>query len=196
MCIEEIPTIISTVNALVSTLIIFGKNRKDNINKMINELSNINPVVKLLQKDDNFTAYFYYMVEKAIKEVNDEKIKIWKNAIVNLATRFQYWDFKENFVKILESLTFFDLTVLHQIYNIEIDSKKEDELSQIIIIDLYGKGVNPNHTIQSFKRLENNNLILMIKSVSFSYDNKKRISSPYFRRNELGKEFLKFIDEN
>ena len=96
----------------------------------------------------------------------------------------------------LESLTFFDLTVLHQIYDIEVDFNKEDELAQTIIINLYKEGVDPNYTIQSFNRLENNNLIIFLKSVSFSYDTKKTISSPYFRRNKLGHEFLTFINEN
>jgi hypothetical protein len=136
---------------------------------------------------DELQGYFFSMVEHAAQEANRAKINRWKDAVIHLATDFKEYNFKDNFIRTLDDLTEFDLTVLLMIYTTEfargrgLEGKVADYFEHCDI----GRPL----TQQAIKRLASHALLgeqassaMFGASGQFSY-----------ARNELGSIFIRFI---
>jgi hypothetical protein len=149
-----------------------------------------------LKVDDNFRREILSILDIIAHETEMQKLDHWKNAILRLATDFHDFSFKNNFIKILQDLTIFDLTVLTKIYSTNFN----DENFDTELVDFFQAKDAPKQFVNlALKRLATYNLI---SEVSNRANGDVGIADPislsplYYIKNELGTEFLRFISED
>jgi len=149
--------------------------------------------VESLQADHNNLGYFFSILERFRRESNMDKIEEWKNAMVHLITDFHDYEYKDNLLSILESLTSFDLTVLSEFYLIN-DQEQDDYL-----LSLFGffqsKGVPEHMVVHSIKRLASQNLITELAQPGVTFSLSKEPAVLRFATNNLGRDFILFVSQ-
>ena len=184
---------VNTVTAVINGYKAF---KMTNVEKYFKGLIESGQDLTSIGDKDELQRHFFSMVDKVANEVNLEKIESWKNAMVHLATDFKDFDFKDNFIRSLEDLTVFDLTVLHKIYSTEfVKEHFEDELFDFF----YNREVPKDFVLQSLKRLSSYNLITeKVESTggAFLSGGVPTLGLLYYTKNELGPTFIRFISDN
>ena len=136
---------------------------------------------------EELQEYFFTIVEHAAHEANRAKISRWSSSAIHLATDFQEFPFKDNFIRTLVDLTEFDLTVLAMIYSTSFDRKSE--LGSVVKDYFEHCDVGRPITSQAIKRLASHALIEEQGSAS-----RLAASGPFsYALNELGSTFLRFV---
>lgn len=185
---------ITAIQAIIQNLTIF---KKSNVEQFFGMLLDSKKDLTLIGNREDLSRYFFSIIDEVAKEANQEKIKAWKNAVIRLATDFSDFGFKDNFVNALASLTVWDLTVLFMIYSTEYTN-------QNIMPELFNqwqhKNIKQDMVIQAVKHLAFNNLIeevYWLPATGFVGPGYEESMAPLqYMKNELGKEFLKFISED
>ncbi|MGE5604719.1 MAG: hypothetical protein ACM3YE_03395 [Bacteroidota bacterium] len=171
--------------------------KKSNVEKYFEQLIQEGKDLKVFGERDDLQRYLFTIVDKVSIEANIEKIEKWKNATIHLALDFKDFEFKDNFLSTLESLTVFDLTVLHKIYST--DFKKEHFESELIEF-FNKKSVMEEIIMQSLKHLSSQYLITeKVDGTGFLGDaenDEPNLQTIYYVKNQMGPEFLRFIDNN
>jgi len=180
--------------------------RKSNIELFFRELLKSGHDFSLMKNSEDLQRHFIYIIDKVSLETNVEKIKKWKNAVINLTSDFKDFDFKDNFISSLESLSVFDLTVLSLIYSKEPSNAFDPHFAQSITKKT---GAYPGLVLQAYKKLLSHNLLeeeIKAKSlggeVSMRYGGSGEVEDMnisievFYKCNPLGKQFLKFIGDD
>src|SRR5690606_9058252 len=107
-----------STNVLTTSVNFYLTNfRKSNVEKFFEKLIDSKESLTSIGEREDLQRYFLSILDKVSNEANIEKINQWKNVVIRLATDFKDFDYKDNFINILDNLSVFDLTVLHHIYS-------------------------------------------------------------------------------
>lgn len=165
---------------------------KSNIEKFLEHLLKTEKDLTAIGKREYIKRYFLAILNKVAHEPNQEKVKLWCNATIQIVSGFDDPNFKDNFIRTLDDLTIFDLKVLANIY--EIDFEKNHIVIAEIMNNFNNKNTNQALILQSIKRLVLHNLISELGAISNK--NQATIGSIFYIKNELGPSFLKFISKS
>ncbi|WP_258110078.1 hypothetical protein [Alicyclobacillus sp. SP_1] len=149
--------------------------------------------VALLQDDPNNLGYFFSIWERFRRESNMDKIDQWKNAMVHLITDFHDYDYKDNLLSILESLTAFDLTVLSEFYLIN-DQTQDDYLLSLFRF-FEAKDVPEHMVVHSIRRLASQNLITELVQPGKTWSTLTEPAALRFTMNDFGRDFIRFVSQ-
>ncbi len=176
------------------TLQSFTAFRKSNVEKFLEELIESKNDFSKFEQDENSIRYFFKILDEVSCEANIQKIETWKNATIHLATDYYDFDFKDNFLKSLSSLSVFDLTVLYKAYS---DNYKTLNIEKEIVKYFEIKGIKSHYIMQSMKNLASNGLIdeTYTNTFSFSGTEDANLENFKYRKNDIGKEFVSFISD-
>lgn len=176
-------------------VILYTSFKKTNVEKFFSMLIDSKKDIKKIGHSDELQRYFFSIIDKISVEANQEKLKSWKNVVIHLATDFSDYDFKDNFIRTLDDLTVFDLTVLYKIYSTEFPKEHvEKEVVEFFVI----KGIPDYIVMQSIKRLSSHNLINEMVDRTAVYagsDGEPALGTLYYKKNALGQEFMRFISD-
>lgn len=180
---------LQTLNSMLQTYTTF---RKNNVEILLQKLLDSEVNLRAIGQNEELQRYFFSAIDEVAKEANIEKIEIWKNAVMHLATDFQDFEYKDNFFKILSDLTVFDLTLLYKIYSTESESGR---IGSEFFTFFEGRGTKSDYVMLALKRLASNNLINENYMNTFTYSgvNDALLSPFIYSKNELGPEFLTFV---
>lgn len=167
--------------------------RKSNVEKFFEKLIESNEDIKIFGSREDLQRQLFSIIEKVSNEANQDKIEHWKNAVIRLATDFKDFDFKDNFIRTLDYLTVFDMTVLFEIYSRDFDNENfEEEL----LNNLTRKHVPSEIAIQSLKSLSSHGLVSEnYDSTAVFGDGKPILNEFHYKKNALGPKFLRFISD-
>ncbi|WDL97898.1 hypothetical protein [Alicyclobacillus sp. ALC3] len=151
--------------------------------------------VSQIANEKTTQAYFFTIVDKYVREATDKKLEYWKNAMLHLMFDYRKFDFKDNFVSILESLTAFDLTVLGQFY------RMNENTDDKFLVDLFAffadRQVEDYMVLHTIDRLVSQGLITQVTSVgatpTFRSDEIDVSSAETYYTNTMGNKFIDFI---
>lgn len=163
------------------------------VEQLCQKLLEENIDVARLEADANNLGYFFSVMERFRRESNMDKIEQWKNAMIHLITDFYDYDYKDNLLSILESLTAFDLTVLSEFY--VINQQNQDTFLVNFFRFFDEKGVPEEMTIHSIKRLASQNLITEMAQLGNKWSAVPQPAGLRFATNELGKKFIRFVSQ-
>lgn len=168
--------------------------KKSNVEKFFKMLLEENKDLSQIGKVKGLEKQFYWIIERVASESHDQKIVSWKNLVVKLATRFIYQDYLENYVKILDNLTAFDLTVFTYIYG----NNASGSVSKSATCEFFSERDVPEAVVMlSIKKLAANGL-LEEKSMGEgkALGSLGKFPMPFFySKNSLGDQFLEIISE-
>lgn len=198
---HELATSIATIvnvgaRVLSSAITAYQAFRKTNVERYFEGLLKASEEgldLSQIGESEELERLFFSFLDKVAAEANQEKIDAWKNATIHLATDFRDFDYKDNFVQALDSLTALDLTVLTKIYST--DFKKEyfeRELTEF----LAGRGIPTDIIVQSVKRLASHNLINEHYDRIGYFQGEEQeplLGSMHYTKNELGIAFTAFV---
>lgn len=184
-----------TISAVNSILLAYQSFRKSSVEKYFELLMEPCKDLSDIINDSKLEAYFFGIIEKVSREFNLEKIKCWRNATINLVGDFSDFDFTDNFIRTLDNLSVFDITVLEIAY--KLDFAKENIEAELTMYFTKRK-VDINFVKNSIKRLAFNGLLTeMINRVGVYGDGgKPYLGELHYVKNELGPQFLKFITKD
>ncbi|WP_017733005.1 hypothetical protein [Nafulsella turpanensis] len=183
---------IQTVTLLLQSYSSFKRNNVDEFFKMLLEEQKD---LSQIGRNKGLEKQFYWIIEQVASESHSEKIVRWKNLLVKLATNFTYQDYMENYLKILEGLTAFDLTVFTHIYG----NKKSNATSIHEVCSFFEEREVPKEVVKlSVKKLASNNLLNeMASGRSDAMRGIGNLPMPFFySKNELGEQFLDIISKS
>jgi hypothetical protein len=171
--------------------------KKSNVEQFFDILLDSKKDLTSIGNREDLSRYFFSIIDEVAKEANQEKIKAWKNAVIRLATDFSDFGFKDNFVSALASLTVWDLTVLFMLYSTEYQNQN---IMPELLNQWEHKGIKQDMVIQAVKHLASHNLteeVYWLPETGFvGPGHEEMIYQLQYMKNELGKEFLKFISES
>jgi len=186
--------IISTLGLIIQAWGAWGHDRKPKLEKIAKELVTNPKIAEMLEKDNNFKNYFFSIFEKILKDHREEKMQYWKHCIINLAINFNNFDLKDNFLKILDDLTYFDLSVLNYIYYKYNDKQTEyDRIIKNIVQHFVDDGFGSDLIKLSLAHLSANRLIESVDSRYNKDLGALEYSFPDCLKNEFGNKFIEFI---
>lgn len=176
---------ITTVSTILQSYSTF---KKSNVEKYFELLLKEDKDLSRIGSNELLQKHVYKIIDYAANEVYEEKIEKWKNLTVKLGLGQLDYDFAENYSKILDDLTEFDLTILHQIYD-KIHGVETITDSESLSDLLSKKGISKQSFGYSLKKLESNFLIdIDEESLTNIGLRRRRLDT-----NEFGKEFLEVI---
>jgi hypothetical protein len=172
----------------------FSSFRRSNVDKFFEQLLQTKEDLTVFGKHDDLQRYLFSILEKVSHEANQEKIESWKNATIRLATDFNKFDYKDNFIRTLDFLTAFDLTVLVAIYSFEF---KNENIEKELLEVLERKSVPREMTMQSIKALAAQNLLSdnFDRTAVYGTEDKPILRETHYTKNSLGPSFLRFITD-
>lgn len=183
---------IQTVALLLQSYSSFKKNNVDDFFRMLLEEKKD---LSQIGSSKGLERQFYWIIDQVASESHNEKIVRWKNLLVKLATNFTYEDYMENYLKILEGLTAFDLAVFTHIYG----NKTSGGVSVQDTCDFFVEREVPKEVVQlSIKKLASNSLLNeMSIGQSSALQGLGKFPMPFFyAKNELGEQFLEIISKS
>ena len=194
----QIASIIGLGTQVITTILqTYTTFKQSNVEKYFEELIKEGKDLRAIGAREDLQRYLFSIVDKVSTEANIEKIDKWKNATIHLALDFKDFEFKDNFLSTLDILTVFDLTVLQKIYSTDFGKEHfEKEL-----IDFFkGKKVMEEIVMQALKHLSSQYLISeQVDATGFLADEENQepiLQTTYYVKNQMGLEFLRFIDQN
>jgi len=185
-----------STNVLTTSVNFYLTNfRKSNVEKFFEKLIDSKESLTSIGEREDLQRYFLSILDKVSNEANIEKINQWKNVVIRLATDFKDFDYKDNFINILDNLSVFDLTVLHHIYS----SSQYVSIKESTINYFLRKNVQNELITHVLKKLSSHGLISEVFSSKESLEKMRmnaRIDiSDNYQTNHLGPLFIKFVSE-
>ena len=181
---------VQTMSTILQSYVTF---KKTNVEKYFKLLIDEKKDLSKIGNDQNLQRLFFVIIDSVSKEIAEEKIKNWKNLTVKLATEFDNFDFSENYTKILENLTAFDLTVLFAVYSNNFKSKY---FQKELVEYFKEKNIDQNKIFHSLKRLSTHYLVTELADGTTYLTNGEAVGQRFFyEKNHLGQEFLTIIGE-
>ena len=181
------------LQTVTSVLQAYATFRKTSVETFFELLIQESPDMKGVEASDKLKSQFFSIIEKVSREFNQKKLESWKNATIHLATDFSKFDFNDCFIRTLNDITVFDLTVLQTIYST--DYPKES-IQEDTIAYFEKRKVDPEIVWQSLKQLASHNLITeKFNRVGLFGDGHGRphLEPLHYVKNSLGVDFLRFI---
>lgn len=181
---------VQTISTALQSYVTF---KKTNVEKYFELLIKENKDLSRIGNDPKLRKIFFLIIDNVSKEVTEEKINNWKNLTVRLATGLDNSDFSENYTKILEDLTAFDLTVLFAIYSVDF---KSNFFQKELVVYFQNRGISEDKVFHSLKGLARHYLITE-QADGMTYLSNGEVSGQkfFYEKNSLGKEFLKMISD-
>ncbi len=168
--------------------------KKTNVESFFKILLESKENISKIGKRDDLERYFLSIIDKVSLEANKEKINKWKNAVIHLAQDFSDFDYKDNFIRTLDDLTVFDLSVLYKIYSTKF---KKEHFEKELIEYFINKGTDKNMVMQAIIRLSSHNLVSEMECKALVFGELEPIlREVYYTKNELGKQFLEFASSD
>lgn len=194
-----IPALSLVLNAYVSL-------RKSNVELYFDKLLKSKHDFSIMHDREDLQRYFLQFIEKVSLEANVEKIEKWKNVIIHITSDFKDYSFKDNFITSLESLSVFDLTVLHiiyhedkqNVYDVHFARKKIIEKLKVdppMVLHTYKKLVSLNFLDENIKGSADGGDVVMYSEEFGNVENAGVSIDVSYKRNTLGEDFLKFISD-
>jgi len=166
--------------------------KKSNVEKFFEMLLKDGKTLNL-ESDKNLQNLFFSIMDKVSTEANEEKIRRWKNAVIHLATDFKDFDYKDNFLRTLEDLTPFDMTVLHYVCSREFS---RESLTKEVVQYFQEKSAPVGIVNQSLKRLASHDLITeKFDRTAFTSTGEALLSPLIYEKSSTGSEFMRFIQD-
>ncbi|TGM25415.1 hypothetical protein [Leptospira meyeri] len=186
--ITNITSIVTgSLGTLLSTYSIFKKSK---VEAFFAEFEKNQDVMQKIEENDLLKSYFYKIIEIVASEANAKKLIYWKKVILILPHSTNNLDYTEDFIKILDSLSVTDLTVLHYIYA---NNFKNLEFKKDVINYFNNIGISQNYIEKNLKSIASHNLISEVQEVS------ARLGLSYlpieYHKNDFGIEFIKFCSD-
>ncbi|MBP1970764.1 GNAT superfamily N-acetyltransferase [Virgibacillus natechei] len=165
--------------------------RRSNVEKYFAELNKSNESLKVIGNSEELEGRFYYIIDQVARERNRKKLVAWKNATISLAMEDIDFDESDGHFQTLEHLTYFDLTVLQQIYAYNYNNLN----FKVDILDFFqGKGIGKEYILRSLRQLAYNNLIReQYESTAMVSGAKANLQDFHYSKNNLGRDFLNFV---
>lgn len=188
-----------SLQALSTTALMYGNIfKKSNLEKFFKSLLETQKDLGLIGEREDIQRYFFSILEEVSNEANLEKLESWKNAVIHLATDFQDFDFKDNFISVLSSLSVFDLTVLYKIYSIQAD-KFQGELIEFFMqkqvdqdfVMLAEKRLAANHLLDEYSAAPGRGPGVSLSDMSMGDILKNLV----YKKNNMGPKFINFITD-
>ena len=193
------PALIATYTGVgiqtISTILqIYTSFRKTNVEQYFDKIIKSGKDVSKIGQSEDLQRYFFSIIDKVSKEANIEKIEKWKNATIHLAQDFCDFDYKDNFIRTLDDLTVFELTILYKIYSSDF---QKQHFEQELINYFINKGVGEDMIMQAIKRLSSHNLINeMVDKTAVYGGGEPVLGGMYYIKNKLGEIFITFISND